>query len=285
MRFVFKNQETGGELTLTMGEKAFDRLFFTRDRERKHLTIAWNPGAEQQVVIDEIEYVFPANSILPLMVNQSFRFENPENITAWQFNRDFYCIVDNDREVGCVGFLFYGFADAMFLRLGQRETRKINLLLEVFKEEFDDADNIQSEMLRILLVRLIIIATRIARAQFLDETTFDNGKFGIVRHFNLMVENFYRTAHNVQFYAARLNKSPKTLANYYALAGSRSPLQIIQERIALEAKRLFYYTDKSSKEIAYHLGFDDAAHFSRFFKKQTGQSPSEFKKALEIKSF
>jgi AraC-like DNA-binding protein len=56
------------------------------------------------------------------------------------------------------------------------------------------------------------------------------------------------------------------------------PLRIIQDRIISEAKKLFYYTDKSAKEIAYELGFEDSAHFSRFFKNVTGQNISEFKK-------
>lgn len=283
MRLDFKNKNLNAEFLLTIAEKSFDRAFFTRDREQKYLTIAWNRGAAQKVSVDEMEFVFPENSILPLMVNQSFRFENAAQITAWQFNREFYCIVDHDKEVSCVGFLFYGSSNVMFLRLGEAETRKIALLLEVFKDEFADADDIQSEMLRMLLVRLIIILTRIAKAQYLNNVAFEENKFDIVRQFNLMVENFYRTAHDVGFYAARLNKSPKTLSNYFALYGHKTPLQIIQERIALEAKRLFYYTDKTSKEIAYELGFDDAAHFSRFFKNQTGKSPSEFKRSVKIR--
>lgn len=39
-----------------------------------------------------------------------------------------------------------------------------------------------------------------------------------------------------------------------------------------------FYTDKSSKEVAYELGFEDAAHFSHFFKKNTGQNITAFKK-------
>ena len=48
----------------------------------------------------------------------------------------------------------------------------------------------------------------------------------------------------------------------------------------LEAKRLFYYTNKSTKEIASELGFEDASHFSRFFKNQIGQNPTEFKSSI-----
>lgn len=282
MKLIFKNFELQGELLLTFDEKSFDRAFFTRDREHKYLTIAWNRGENQRVSVDEIEYDFPENSILPLMVNQSFRFENPAEIVAWQFNRNFYCIVDHDKEVSCVGFIFYGSSNTMFLQLGENEIRKISLLFEVFKDEFESADDIQGEMLRMLLVRLIIIITRLAKSQYLNPQNLEENKFDLVRQFNLMVENHYRTEHEVQFYAAKLNKSPKTISNFFALYGYKTPLQIIQERVTLEAKRLFYYTDKTSKEIAYDLGFDDAAHFSRFFKNQTKQSPTEFKRSIKF---
>ncbi|MBC7798798.1 MAG: helix-turn-helix domain-containing protein, partial [Pyrinomonadaceae bacterium] len=274
-------ENTNAELVVSIDEKSFDRQFFTRDRERKFLTIAWNKGDAQKVAVDEVEYDFPENSILPLMVNQSFRFEKAENVVAWQFNRDFYCIADHDKEVGCIGFLFYGSSSPIFIELGANETRKINLLLDVFKDEFENVDNIQSEMLRILLVRLIITITRLAKSQRLSETAIVNVKFDLIRQFHLLVENHYRSRREVNFYASKLHKSPKTLANYFALCGQRTPLQIIQERIILEAKRLFNYTDKTSKEIAFDLGFDDAAHFSRFFKNQTQKSPSEFKKATK----
>jgi hypothetical protein len=55
---------TKGLLLLTEAEPAFNRMFF-RDRKDKLLTIAWNPGPEQTVVIDEIVYAFPGQSMLP----------------------------------------------------------------------------------------------------------------------------------------------------------------------------------------------------------------------------
>lgn len=70
----------------------------------------------------------------------------------------------------------------------------------------------------------------------------------------------------MQEYADLLNKSPKTLSNLFSIYNQKSPLQIIHERISLESKRLLVYTDKSTKEIAFELGFEEVAHFSRFFK-------------------
>ena len=55
------------------------------------------------------------------MVNQSFSFEAMEDLVAWQFNREFYCIVDHDAEVSCVGLLFYTNANVVALTMRDRE--------------------------------------------------------------------------------------------------------------------------------------------------------------------
>lgn len=282
MRLFFKDPATGGELLLVEKEPVFDRQFFTRDQHNQYLTIAWNTGPEQQVVIDEVTYRFPANTILPLLINQSFRFERPADIIAWQFNRDFYCIIDHDKEVSCIGFIFS--TGALFIALEEKELHKMQVLLEIFKDELEDADEIQATMLRTLLVRLIIKITRLGKKQHVDQTKLNNGKLDIIRHFNLLVEDNYKKQHQVQFYASQLNKSPKTLSNLFALYNERTPLQVIQDRLILEAKRLFHYTDRSAKEIALELGFEDAAHFSRFFKNQTEMSPSDFKKTGQTRA-
>lgn len=277
MKLVFKNNKTTGECRLIFDEAEFDRYFYGKDRKDKLLTIAWNKGEPQSVSIDGVPYDFPQDSMLCLMVNQTFQFSNPSDIVAWQFNRDFYCIVNHDREVSCVGFLFYGSHPTMFIALNQEEQTKIDLLLKVFKEEYETVDNIQEDMLQMLLKRLIIIATRLAKQQFINKETLPDQKLDIIRQYNLLVENHYKTQHSVKFYADQLNRSPKTLANLFGLYNNRSPLAVIQERVLLEAKRLLMYTDKTSKEIAYEIGFEDAAHFSNFFKKMTSLSPSDFR--------
>ncbi|HEY0272404.1 MAG TPA: helix-turn-helix domain-containing protein, partial [Chitinophaga sp.] len=125
--------------------------------------------------------------------------------------------------------------------------------------------------------RLIINITRIARKQTESYERFSEERMDIVRKFNLLLEINFRQEHEVQFYANALNKSPKTLANLFALFHHPAPSKLIQRRIIQEARRYLHYTDLSAKEIAYALGFVSPAHFSRFFKQHTGSNISGFR--------
>jgi AraC family transcriptional regulator, transcriptional activator of pobA len=279
MQHLYRLEHTNAQLSLTQQEADFKRAFFL-ERSQRLLTIAWNRGETQTIVVDGVEYLFPANTILPLMVNQSFSFSQPQAIVAWQFNREFYCIVDHDKEVSCVGFLFYGMTDVQFLTLDEAEQRRFGALLEVFLDEFRTTDSIQAEMLRMLLKRLIIKLTRLAKEQhrLVDVPT---AELDLMRRYNLLIEHHFRQKHTVADYADLLNRSPKTLTNLFAAHGQKSPLRLIHDRIMLEARRLLIYTDKNTKEIGYELGFSEANHFSRFFKKEAGIPPAEYKKSHE----
>ena len=279
MKHIFRQPEGGGQLRLLTDIEQHDRNYFQRKEQPNFLTIAWNMGNEQTVRIDEINYNFGANTVLPIMHNQSFWFENPKDVLMWQFNREFYCIVNHDAEVGCVGFLFYGPSPTMFVSLDDEYQQRMQRLLELFHEEFNEEEDIKGEMLRMLLVRLIIKITRLAKKQYLATEVLVEEKFNVIRQYSLMVEVHYRKEHQVQFYAGLLHKSPKTISNIFSLYSKRTPLQVIQDRIVSEAKRLLYYTDKSVKEIADDLGFEDASHFSKYFKKCTSINPSELKKS------
>ncbi|MGN7821541.1 helix-turn-helix domain-containing protein [Chitinophaga sp. 22536] len=276
MKLKLKEDNTGGELLLFKDEPGLDRQVFTKDRFNKYFTIAWNPGKSQTVTIDGMEYEFPSNSLLTLLFNQSFSFEHTETIVAWQFNREFYCIIDHDSEVSCVGFLFSS-TDHLIVKLSGHAQQKLQLLSDVFIEEFKTSDHIQHEMLLMLLKRLIIYVTSLAKSGYLPSRKVPDERFHIIRKFNLLVEANFKTEHSVSFYAGLLCKSPKTLSNLFALYNQKTPSQIIQDRIVVEARRLLVYTDKSIKHITFELGFEDIAYFSNFFKKNTGTSPSDFR--------
>lgn len=281
MKYTFTHSDGIGQLLLLKNEEQFSQQYYQQKPGFTFHTIAWNRGADQIVTIDEVPYHFKSNHILPIMLNQSFAFERPQDIVAWQFNREFYCIVNHDAEVGCVGFLFFGPSPTMFVELSVDDLRRLNEMLESFDEEFTNNESIKGEMLRNLLVQLIIKITRLAKKQYVGAEAISEEKFNLIRQYNLLVEIHFRQQHQVQFYAALLNKSPKTISNYFALYSKKTPLQVITERLITEAKRLFYYTDKSVKEIAAELGFDEVAHFSKFFKNNTSQNPSELRKAVQ----
>ena len=276
MKGRFIDKATRGMFSISVGDPAFSgRGILDRGKETIN-TIVYNTAGPQEVVIDNIKYCMPADCVLPLVANQHFVFDQPENLVAWQFNRDFYCIADHDAEVGCVGFLFYGIEHPLFIPLSDEDRKSISALEMQCIEEMGIEDKMQGEMLRTVLKRLIIKITRLAKAQTVNYRQFTEDKMDIVRKFNLYLEANFRTQHEVRFYAQALNRSPKTLTNLFSLYNYPSPSKLIQRRIILEAKRYLYYTDKSAKEVAAELGFTSAAHFSRYFKAGAGVNFSEF---------
>lgn len=127
------------------------------------------------------------------------------------------------------------------------------------------SDLIQSEMLLVLLKRLIIYITSLAKSEYIPSAKNQEERFHLIRKFNLLVEANFKIEHSVSFYADRLYKSPKTLSNLFAIYNQSTPSQIIQKRIILEAKRLLLYTDRTIKHITFELGFEDVSYFSNFF--------------------
>ena len=277
MKLIFQEQGTCGVFRISHSDPGLTGEGIRQGGTLN--TIVCNGGADQTVTIDEVPYRFPQNSILPLVANQHFSFERPESLLAWQFNRDFYCIADHDAEVGCVGFLFYGIHHPFFILLGDGELEQISVLQQMCVEEMGIRDRMQGEMLRILLKRLIINITRLAKDQT-DIRDIPEEKLDLVRMFNLLLEQHFREQHEVSFYAAALNRSPKTLTNVFARFNYPSPSTVIHRRVIQEAKRYLLYTDKTAKEIAYQLGFASPAHFSRYFKQHTGKNISGYKTAF-----
>ncbi len=95
--------------------------------------------------------------------------------------------------------------------------------------------------------------------------------------FRRLVEQEYARLHTVQEYADRLNVAVRTLNKSVNECSHKSPLAFINDRIILEAKRMVRYTGMMIKEIAFELGYEDPSYFVKFFKRQTGSLPSDFR--------
>ncbi len=273
----FKEFSTGAILKIANEELLQS---YTTSKLIELYTFIWVRDTDISIEIDGISTTVKKDKIVVLTPNQYFRFIDGSNILIYQFNREFYCIKDHDKEVSCVGVLFYGNTSISIVELNTKEQNKLEQLHKVFLDELETVDTIQAEMLRMLMSRFIITTTRLIKQQSNYANLGD--QVDLIRNFNILVDTYFRKEHAVGFYAQKLFKSPKTLSNNFAKF-EKSPLQIIHDRIILEAKRLLIYTDKSAKEIAYEIGFEDASHLSRMFKRHTSLSPSEFKKQLKSK--
>ncbi len=99
----------------------------------------------------------------------------------------------------------------------------------------------------------------------------------ITRQFQRLLAHNYRSLKRPGDYAQQLHITTHYLNNSVKAATGLPVSQHIQDRIILEAKRLLYHTDKSVKEIAFALGYDDYPYFSRLFTKAAGMSALTFR--------
>jgi len=125
--------------------------------------------------------------------------------------------------------------------------------------------------LRIWLIEAGRIAAELQPARWNDRNT------ALINRFLCMVGENYKTLSSVSEYAARLQVTSNHLNETVRRTMGKTAGQVIRGRMLLEAKRLLLHSDLSVSEIAYHLSFEDPSYFARFFRKQTGQAPAEFR--------
>jgi AraC family transcriptional regulator, transcriptional activator of pobA len=99
----------------------------------------------------------------------------------------------------------------------------------------------------------------------------------ILRTFKQLLNKKYATDHMVSNYADELAVTSDYLNKTVKNLTGKSAKDHIQSKLITEAKRSLLFSNISNKELAYELGFEESAHFNNFFKKATGQTPSEFR--------
>jgi len=102
---------------------------------------------------------------------------------------------------------------------------------------------------------------------------------GLLQRFKQLINERFTELHQVADYAELLNITAGYLNDVIKQQSGKTAMEHIHERIVLEAKRQLLHTEFSAKEIAYDLGFEDAAYFNRFFKRLTEQTPAAFRMA------
>ncbi|PQJ80143.1 helix-turn-helix domain-containing protein [Polaribacter porphyrae] len=240
-------------------------------------SIYWIKEGKGIYNIDFEQYNFEDNILFFLSPGQVFTVDSEEIKTAYKitFVRDFYCIQTHDKEVACNGILFNNIYETPFVKPCEKDTKKLNFILESLIDEFQQEETAQYDMLQSYLKQFMIFAVRVQKENHIIK---ENTETRLFKDFSTLVEQNFRKMHAVTDYANRLGVSPKSISKHFQKLGTKTPSDFIKNRILLEAKRLLIYTDKTVKEIAFELGFNDPAYFTRFFTKGISKSPLQFKK-------
>jgi AraC-like DNA-binding protein len=98
-----------------------------------------------------------------------------------------------------------------------------------------------------------------------------------INTFEMLLEQYFRMEKLPSFYAEKLNITLKHLNRICNEILQKTATEVITDRVILEIKRMLIDKQLSINEIAFAVGYEDYSYFSRFFKKQTGISPTEFR--------
>jgi len=252
-----------------------------KPKQISEYNIFWIKEGKGTYNIDFKSYSFDGSVLFFLSPGQVFTVDSEKIKEAYQlsFTRDFYCIQTHDTEIACNGVLFNNVYETPFVAPSKKDAQKLNFILENLIEEFELEETAQYDMLQSFLKQFIIYSVRIKKEY---SNVKEDTETKLFKDFSLLVEQNFRKLHSVTDYANRLGISPKSLTKHFQKIGTETPSDFIKNRIITEAKRLLLYSNEAIKHIAFDLGFNDPAYFSRFFTKATGTSPAQFKKTQKV---
>jgi len=109
------------------------------------------------------------------------------------------------------------------------------------------------------------------------DTTTKSSQITVFNTFLKILEENYRRAEGVAFYADKMNMSDRNLNIICKNNFQKSVSEIIETRKLIEAKRMLLYTNKSVSEIGFELGYNEKSYFTRVFHNKTDITPTEFR--------
>lgn len=221
--------------------------------------------------IDSVDYEIGNHQIHVLFPGQMHKWDIKTGTIGYQLmvERAFF-----EQFAPYFRFSFTNYQNHPVIRLTEDAFRLLLYEFDAIREEL----NKEHSLVSLINARAAVIAAIVSREAediFTEFKVYQSNPR--LAKFNMLIDEFFREEKFVAFYADKLHIS----ANYLNILCKKnlkvSATQLIQQRVATEAKRLLQTTDQSVKEIAFELGFTDHAYFTNFFKSQTGMAPSVFR--------
>lgn len=196
------------------------------------------------------------------------------------FSKDFFCLEKHQEQIGCKGILFGDKKDKPYLQLLEHQWTDLDAIIVKIAGEFETNSPLDKDMIVTYLKLYLKMAIRIKEEQ--GQISYITPQVNpVVERLQNLIEKNFRLHKNPAYYAKSLCYSGRNLTRIVKSHFNISLGDMIRERIIEEAKHELYHNEKSIKQIAYELGYDDPYYFSRFFRKAVKISPDRFRTSLK----
>lgn len=260
-----------------------DNSYFDHVQRNNYYSLIWVTEGKGKLRSGFSEYYFDQNSLFAFSPYQPFMFSsNLLKGIAIHFHSDFFCIHKHQTEVTCNGILFNNIYQVPFFEVDEALQTTLNNTIEQIRSEMQNPGLAQYELL-ISYMKIFLIAASRSKAQQQPLTVPSTGGKKdpvILQNLKEAIDNDFKSKHTPKDYADLLNISPNALARLTKKHFNKTLTHLITERIIIEAKRELYLTNKSIKEVAYELGYEDEYYFSRLFKKNANISPQVYRETV-----
>jgi AraC family transcriptional activator of pobA len=279
--FTLVNKQTGDLAFKLLSFE--DNTYFDHLQRNNYYSLIWVTEGSGTLKTDFSEYNFGTNSLFSFTPYQPFMFlSNLIKGIAIYFHSDFFCIHKHETEVTCNGVLFNNIYQIPFISVDENLQNTLNKIIEQIKSEMRNPGLAKYELLISYMKIFLISASRSKMEQQPEVIQSEKGNKEpiILQNLKESIEKDFKSKHTPNDYAGLLNISPNALAKITKKHFNKTLTNLITERIIIEAKRELYLTNKSVKQIAYELGYNDEYYFSRFFKKNTDISPQVYRETV-----
>jgi AraC-like DNA-binding protein len=279
--FTLVNQQNGN-----LAFKLFsfeDNSYFDHLQRNNYYSLIWVTEGAGKLKTDFSEYSFEENSLFAFTPYQPFMFSsNLVKGIAIYFHAEFFCIHKHQTEVTCNGVLFNNIYQRPFVFVNKELRDTLHKIVEQIRLEMQNPGMAQYELIISYMKIFLIAASRSKLQQQPQETALKavDKKPMILQNLKEAIEKDFKSKHAPGDYAVLLNISPNALARITKSYFNKTLTDLITERIIIEAKRELYLTNKTVKEVAWELGYEDEYYFSRFFKKNVNISPQIFRQTV-----
>jgi len=260
-----------------------DNSYFDHLQRNNYYSLIWVKEGSGKLKTNFSEYSFEKNSLFSFAPYQPFMLSSKlVKGVAIYFHSDFFCIHKHQTEVTCNGVLFNNIYQKPFFHVDDELEDSLDTIIRQIKAEIQKPGLAQYELL-ISFMKIFLISASRVKAQQQPESVPPSAATKepfILQNLKDAIERDFRSKHAAQDYAILLNISSNALAKIIKTHFNKTLTNLITERIIIEAKRELYLTNKSIKEVAYELGYDDEFYFSRFFKKNASISPQMYRETV-----